>query len=66
MEFIHILEQITTKLGGFMNPKPVIDAIKKIQWDKVMRNVMDGAKTLGAVGATVVVWMGIRDKTRKS
>lgn len=49
-----------------MNPKPVIDAIKKIQWDKVMRNVMDGAKTLGAVGATVVVWMGIRDKTRKS
>ncbi|OPZ41536.1 MAG: hypothetical protein BWY95_02593 [Bacteroidetes bacterium ADurb.BinA104] len=48
-----------------MNPKPVIDAIKKVPWNKVMKNTKEVAKTAASVGTAVAVWLGVRDKTRR-
>jgi len=47
-----------------MNPKPIIEGLKKVPWDNVLKSVKDIAKTAGAVGTAIVVWQKIVRKQK--
>jgi len=48
-----------------MNSKPVIDTVKKIPWDKVMKKTQELSKTLAAIGTTITIWLKLTDNTKK-
>jgi hypothetical protein len=50
--------------GVSMNPKPIIEGLKKVPWDNVLKSVKDIAKTAGAVGTAIVVWQKIVRKQK--
>ncbi|HOV16369.1 MAG TPA: hypothetical protein PLF50_02575 [Candidatus Cloacimonadota bacterium] len=48
-----------------MNSKPVIDTVKKIPWDKVMKIIKEVSEILGKIVITIKICKELKDNTKK-